>query len=93
MEIVTQYIWLHLPETRKPELSRLLPVALKESRVDFYSYLSLCKSTKKSGTAIPLQDSSLRGRMLCERIFLAASRIKIRYPKFLLPLIKTTFHC
>lgn len=90
MEIVTRHIWLHLPETRKPELSRLLLGVLKEKGVDFYRYLRLCKSTKKSGTAITLQDSSLRGRMLYEWIFLF---IKIRYPKFLPSLIKTTFHC
>lgn len=56
----TQYIWLHLPERRKLELSRLFLGVLKENRVDFYSYLGLHKSTKKPVTAIPLQDSSLK---------------------------------
>lgn len=56
MEIVIQYFQLHLPETTKSELSRLLLGGLKENSIDFYRYLGLCMFMKKSYIAFPALD-------------------------------------
>lgn len=99
MEIVIQYIQLHLPGTTKSELSRLLLGGLKKS-IDSYSYFGLCMSIKKSYTAFSaldirvsnLQDSNLWGRMLCKCKPLVGVS-KVSYPNFLPLLIKTAFCC